>query len=128
MDQTVQPITGILDAFWEQGTEGIIWTVYDPAHNTADGKRQYSGLSLIENGDKLRVFNDAAKQQVLWEGEVDLDYKCDVVMHHIFPQVVSQRIDGSNVHGIPHNMNPSEWYRLFREEKPCELIKVTPAP
>jgi hypothetical protein len=127
MEQTAE-ITTVLDAYWAQETEGIIWAVYDHAHDTQDGHRQYSGLMLVENGDHLRVFNDASKSKVIWEGDVSLNHERGRVSHPFFQHVVSQRIDGDSVHGIPDNTDPQTWYRLFREEKPCELIKHHPAP
>ena len=126
-----QSTHGILEAYWEQGSEGLLWAVYDPAHDTEEGKRQLSGLQLLENGDYLRVFNDKAGSAVLWEGTVNLDYQRNQIAHPFFKEVKSQRIEGDRVNGIPANVEPSTWLHMFLKEKPCEVIKaagVIPAP
>src|SRR5690606_16281843 len=68
-------VDGVLTAFFETGTEGIVWSVYDESMNKENGYRSYDGLHCLEKGDVLKVFNDASCKDVLWEGKVDLEFK-----------------------------------------------------
>jgi hypothetical protein len=58
-------VDGRLEPFYETGTEGVIWAVYE------DGKSGYEGLHLMEDGDHLTVWNDEGV--VIFQGKIDLD-------------------------------------------------------
>lgn len=94
-------IYGRTDDFCETGTEGIVWSVYE------DGKKGYDGLHCLEDGDMLKVFNDAARKQVVWEGEISLKYPPSMMFNH----------------GVQDGMNEQIWARMFIDHKPATLIK-----
>ena len=110
-------IHGRLEAFWETGTEGVIWSIYE------DGKTGYDGLNTVESGDLLTVFNDASKKQVLWQGEVNLEYEQNYRPYPMNPAYGQQEVLGYWVHGLQDGMPPETWARMFFEEKPATLVK-----
>jgi len=93
-------VTGRCEAFCETGTEGIIWSVYE------DGKTGYDGLNPLHEGDFLKIFNDAARTEVAWEGEIKLKYP---------PATRFNR-------GIQRGVNEKEWAELFFKERPATVI------
>lgn len=50
-------IQGRGEAYWETGTEGVLWAVID------DQKPDYDGLYVLKDGDHLTIFDrdDLAK-------------------------------------------------------------------
>ena len=97
-------IKGVLEPFAETGTEGIVWSVQDEAHISADGKWDLTGLNTLQDGDFLRVFNNAARKDVLWEGEIKL-------------KAARGPLDGQD--GIDN----AEWRKMFDDHKPGMLVK-----
>ena len=110
-------IKGTLDPFFETGTEGICWCIYE------DGKTGYEGLELLKPGDYLTVFDPADLDRILWEGEVDFDYKSNLTMIPSNPQYSLQAIDGYWVNGIQIDVDPKIWMMWFNGMYPAELIK-----
>lgn len=94
-------IQGVLDPFCETGTEGIVWSLLE------DGKKGYDSLNCLEEGDLLKVFNDAARKELLWEGEIKLKYP---------PATRFNR-------GVQEGVNEDAWTRLFFDAKPATLIR-----
>lgn len=93
-------VTGRCEAFCETGTEGIIWSVYE------DGKTGYDGLNCLDKGDFLQIFNDVARTDVAWEGEIKLKYP---------PATRFNR-------GIQRGVNEKEWSDYFFRERPATVI------
>ena len=56
-------ISGVLDAFFETGTEGVIWSLYDDKNNG------YDSLHCLENGDYLKVFSESGEIERIKKGE-----------------------------------------------------------
>lgn len=108
-------LKGKLELFFEQGMEHVAWTFYE------DGQQGYDGLHVIEKGDVLRVFNDAARTELVWQGTIDLEYDSHKNAGGI------QRLAGvGTVHGIQKGVNAEEWGKLFADEKPAVLIPKRP--
>ncbi|TAL27243.1 MAG: hypothetical protein EPN97_17850 [Alphaproteobacteria bacterium] len=102
------PIRGVAHAFCETGTEGVIWSLQDEKHISPDGKQwSYDGLNCLEDGDFLRVFNDAARKDVLWEGEIKLKYPGTLEYNR----------------GVQDGVDERSWAKMFFDEKPAILIK-----
>ena len=119
-DEKPAPLQGQLEAFWETGTEGVIWSFYE------DSKQGYDGLHCLKKGDLLRVFNDASKKEVIFEGKVDLEYKRRYRPYPMNPQYGQQEVFGMWVHGFQRNADPEAWAKMFFDGKPAELVPATP--
>jgi len=58
-------IRGRTQGFWEQGTEGIFWAVYE------DGKDGYDGLHVLGQGQHVRIWD--ANDALAFDGSIDKD-------------------------------------------------------
>lgn len=133
MAEEVKTIVGHLEAFSETGTEGTHWSFYE------DGKEGYDGLHPLKKGDLLRVFNDEARTQLIWEGKVDLDYDANKVdlkeKHQEMGSPFSGRLRSGitvqwvesigTVHGVQKGADPDTWAEMFLNEKPATLTPFT---
>jgi hypothetical protein len=99
-------LQGTLEAFNEQGTEGTIWSFNE---DLAVRVNSYEGLHGLKKGDFLRVFNDASKKEVIFEGKINLVY------------TYKNKKTRFN-HGYQKGVDPAVWARMFYQEKPAELI------
>ena len=66
-----EPVAGTLQAFYETGMESLGWVLLNEQEASEAGS-PWQGTYFLKSGDHLKVFNDAARKEVLWEGEVDL--------------------------------------------------------
>src|SRR5437870_654623 len=101
--QTATVLEGVLEAYFETGTEGVIWSFEE------NGKEGYDGLHCLKKGDFLRVFNNAAEKKVIFEGEVDLEYKRLYYPYPLNPQYGQQAVFGMWVHGFQKTEEPEVW-------------------
>jgi hypothetical protein len=111
-NETPAPVTsihkGVLNAFFETGTEGLIWALEE------DGNRGWDGLHFLKEGDHLRVTSpDGA---VLFDGTIVPDR--DVGKQPRFPgspweQPVAL---GCWVHWTQNGWTPDDWASLFVSE------------
>ena len=92
-------LNGKLDTYYETGYEGSIWAFYE------DGKSGYDALHVLKNGDLIKVFDNASKKEVVFEGVVDL----------ISPDKFFEGY-------VPNNIDEREWAEMFKNNKPAELI------
>ena len=114
-----RPLEGHLEAFAETGTEGIFWSFHEA------GKRGYDGLHPLHQGDLLTIFNDAARQDVLWQGAVDFDH--DILKKRITRYFKAQVIEGAGaVHGVQKGIDPKDWAAMFIAGKPATLVPKNP--
>lgn len=66
-------ISGRLEAFHEQGMEGNIgWSLFDTQ------KHSYAALHMLEEGDKLTIFDKAGKK-IVWQGTMTKRRKANLV-------------------------------------------------
>lgn len=107
-------IEGVLEPFYETGLEGTLWSVHE------DGKQGYEGLNPIKSGHVLTVFNDAARQDVLWQGVVDLELDSGEQSKILKANKYPGRL-GPWGYGLPKNIHPYDWVEMFYEEKPARL-------
>lgn len=108
-------LKGKLELFYEQGMEHVAWSFYE------EGQEGYDGLHCLEKGDMLRVFNDAARTKVLWQGKIDFEYDSHKQKRTMIGEV--QWLDNvGTVHGIQKGVDAKEWGEMFRTEKPAILI------
>lgn len=113
-------IKGILDPFWETGTEGVIWMFNDP---TLPG---YYQMYTIKNRH-LEVLDD--NNQTLWAGKVKLEYKRNF---HPYPSRAGedkvygqQSIRGYWVHGFQKDLDPELWADMFFKNRRA-ILSVRP--
>ena len=111
-------IKGRLDPFFETGTEGVIWSVYD------DTKEGYDGLYCLDQGDYLTIFDPEDTNKVVWEGNIDLEYERNYHPYPMNPQYGQQAIGGLWVHGIQRDVEPDTWGTWFCKHYPCEMISA----
>ena len=108
-------ITGYLDAFFETGTEGIVWSITD------DAKEGYNSLVPLHLMDHLTIYSPTTGELV-WSGNIDLDYKQNLTSIESNPAYHQQSIDGYWVHGIQRDIDPVTWLTWFQKSYPCELV------
>ncbi|MDP2207096.1 MAG: hypothetical protein Q8K65_12415 [Alphaproteobacteria bacterium] len=112
-------LKGRLEIFSEQGSEGSHWSFYE------DGKTGYDGLHALEKGDVLRIFNDAARTELLWQGEVDFDHNSEKQHRPLIGEV--QWLDKvGTVHGLQKGVDKDVWADMFLAEKPAVLVPKRP--
>ena len=88
-------IFGRLDAFFETGTEGVVWSVAD---QRLPG---YDGLWPLQFGDHLDVLD--ANGETLWQGIIKLEYdNRRVALHN------QQEVLGYWVHGLQDGADPED--------------------
>lgn len=109
------PIVCSLIAFFETGTEGVHWAVYD--HD----KVGYSALHILQKGDYL--FIEDTKNKIEWEGGIDYDFETCLEVRSITPTFKQQQVGGFWVHGLQKSVLPEKWLTWFLEERPAVLIK-----
>lgn len=104
-------IVGKLEGFFETGTEGVCWAVYE------DGKTGYEGLHFIKTGQHLKVW-DPTNGRSVFDERVVLDTK---IGRRLLTDFNPQAMKGVKqqcalemwVHGIQTGWDPDEWAKLF---------------
>jgi hypothetical protein len=102
---TAPVICGLLEGFWETGTEGVLWALEEEPF------KGYDGLHILENGDELTVFN--ADGSVLWKGVIDLEYESGYMNFPLNPQYGQQAALGYWVHGCQRGFAIDDWAYMF---------------
>lgn len=106
-------IRGFLETIAETSTEKVIWSFHDP------GLPSHEGLYLLENGDELRVLDDAGG--TLWEGVVRFNRLA--ASRTSSPDESPYREDALGVclNGTQQDVDPETWRRLFAERRRAVL-------
>ena len=109
-------IVGVLEAFSEQGTEGIHWAIID------NDKTGWDSLIIVEDGDYL--FVEDGNHGIEWEGNVQLQANINL---EPFPfnnkEQTWQRVNNCTVHGLQKDVEPNVWFEWFVTNRPAVLIK-----
>lgn len=100
-------VYGRLDAFFETGTEGVIWSVIDP------GLPAYDGLWSLRDGDQLSVLG--RRRETVWKGTVQLEYERNWEPYEHNPGHGQQAVGGIWVHGLQVDLAPDDWAIMFSE-------------
>ena len=111
-------LIGCLDAFFETGTEGIIWAFID---NNATG---WDALNILNDGDYL--FIEDGEGGIAWEGKVLLDY--EIPKRAQLSGAMQQEVCGYWVHGLQKGVKPEDWAQWFLTSRPAVLRKAEYAP
>lgn len=109
-------IKGKLDAYFETGTEGVIWSLLE------QGKEGYHGLNCLEDGDYLTILDH--DNNVIWEGNIDFEYERNYIPFPSNPSYGQQCVRGLWVHGIQKDVDPETWADWFLEGRSALLIKA----
>lgn len=109
-------IKGKLDPFFETGTEGVIWSLYE------DGKEGYDGLRPLYNGDYLMVFHPE-DDSLVWEGNINFEYERNFRNYPTNPEYGQQEVFGFWIHGLQENVSPEDWGTWFFKSYPANLIR-----
>jgi hypothetical protein len=110
-------IKGKLEPFFETGTEGVVWSVFE------DGVQGYDALHCLYQGDYLTIFDPEDPTKVVWEGNIDLEFERNYEKFPMNPQYGQQAVMGMWVHGIQSDVEPDDWGTWFFKQYPAELIK-----
>lgn len=109
-------IEGVLEDYFETGTEGVIWSVFE------DDKKSYDGLHPIDSGDKLTIYNEDGT--VRWVGRIDPDFKTGYQKYPMNPSCGQQVSCGRWVHWIQKGFDPDEWGKMFFQYEPRLRAKL----
>lgn len=108
-------IKGKLEAYFETGTEGVLWAVYE------NGQTGYDGLNILEEGDELTIYGNDGR--VVFQGAVDPDRQIGWTAHpggYGGGQPVAL---GMWIHWTQRGFQPDDWAKLFVDELEAELVK-----
>jgi hypothetical protein len=98
-------IRGVTDAFAAPGSDGPAWVLQDTRLIQPDALT-WEGQHYLKNGDYLRIFNDAARREVLWEGEISL----------------VKRPGSAYWRGVQEGFADEQWAGMFSARKQALLI------
>ena len=112
--QTV--ISGVLEDFFETGTEGVVWSVYD------EDERGYDGLHMIEQGDHLTILDSLGNR--IWSGTIRCDRKTGWRPYRDNPEYGQPCALGYNIHWTQKGFKPDDWARFFIRPKQDRLRGV----
>ena len=110
----VEIFEGILEPFYETGTEGILWSIQEHKHIHSTGgyengpRWDYEGLKTLENGDQLIVYKK--------DGSVEIEYKINL-------DTSIMTYNGYYVYGMPKSIDHTLWWKLFEERRNCKVIR-----
>lgn len=77
MERSGAKIYGALEAYNEQGTEGVHWAIMDYA------KTGYAALSILKNGDKLTVYSKVTDGNAVLDTRINLDSLPTAIMESL---------------------------------------------
>lgn len=109
-------VIGRLEAFFETGTEGVIWSLHDPS------LPGYDGLWPLYSGDQLKVLDGDG-----WEGTVDLEYARNR-QPSPYGGRPGQAANGLWVHGFQSSLEPDVWAKMFFDEYRASLTPTITHP
>ena len=98
-------IHGLLDGFFETGTEGVVWSVLN------DDDRGYDALNIVEEGDHLAIFDQLGNK--VWAGKIRCDRKAGWRRYPLNPKYGQPCALGYWVHWTQRGFKPDDWARYF---------------
>lgn len=118
--QSVAPEKGRLDCYFETGSEGSYWSF------EVDGLEGYDSLRVLEQGDRLVVYNSAGS--VVFDEIFIEDHESGWVPYQSdAPYGIGQQLCGGLwVHWIPKGKSSAEWavqFAILRKQR-AELYRL----
>ena len=109
-------IKGILEPFFETGTEGIIWSVEE------DNKKGYDGLRILNPLDQLTVYGE--KGEILFNGKIFPDFKAGWTEYPLNPGNGQPCALGCWIHWTQIGWEPDDWARFFLRKKGEPVLRA----
>lgn len=110
LEKDGKTLFGSLEPFFETGTEGVIWAV------TEYGRKGYDGLNILENGDKLTVYENVTDGNIAWQGRVSFDCTQNMfTVHNGTYPIHTER--------TPKHIAPDQWQQMYWDRNP---VKIAP--
>lgn len=106
LEQGKKIMYGALDAFYEQGMEGISWCLREYGYDS------YGALRPLKNGDRLTVYKNVRDGALEWEGRMDFG-----------PEQV-KKLGWIEILREANHMDNKKWMSLCYQNRP---VMVTPA-
>lgn len=103
-------IKGKLHPYFETGTEGTIWSLYE------DGKQGYDGLNCLEKGDKLTIYNADGSREIIKNLVIQPNFETGKLKKNQQPQAL-----GLWIHWTQDKWHQDAWAILFLSELPAIL-------
>ncbi|MBI4031823.1 MAG: hypothetical protein HY370_09100 [Proteobacteria bacterium] len=113
-------IKGHLHAWFETGTEGIVWVVNEDRPLT-ENESPYDLMHILEQkqGALLTVFNCSSERLPVWKGKVDFEYRTNI--HEAPTGYKQQAVFNRWVHGLQKGLPAEAWAVMFFAELPATL-------
>lgn len=112
---------GVLEGWFETGTEGTVWVLQE------DGKTGYDGMRVLRRGDHLKIFGENG--EVLFDDLIIPDMTAGLTASPLNPEYKQPSALGFWIHWTQRGWLPDDWAKLFLREvfkqKPlrAELIR-----
>jgi len=101
----LRKIRGVLEDFFETGTEGVIWSV------VSEDDHGYDALYPIEEGDHLAIQDQLGRK--LWSGIICCDRKAGWRRYPLNPKCGQPCALGHWIHWTQRGFKPDDWARYF---------------
>lgn len=115
-EETPEIYEGVLELFWETGTEGGYWALQDERFisNRGTEKESYSfeGLRILRDGDVLTIFSREDKAKVVWEGVISLQQRSSF----------EENVNGFRIHANQKGIEREKWAEWFFDKYPAKLV------
>lgn len=107
---------GILYGHFETGTEGTQWIFLK------DGLKGYDAFEMIEEGDRLCIFD--ADNKTLFDGIIKPDYEIGWAEYPLNPGFGQPAALGYWIHWTQDGFQPNDWAQFFIRETPLRATLV----
>ncbi len=115
----MREVRGVPYAFFETGTEGVMWSVLE------DGKSGYDALNIIEEGDHLTIYANDEKETVMFSGLIVEDVETGLYSHPQNPRYKQQVALGMWIHWVQEGWEPDQWAELFMKDGKYRAVLLT---
>jgi len=118
MTDRKEELTGLLDFFFETGTEGGFWAFQDsryispPTQEFPEGQWSYEGLHILKDGDFLTIYSKDNPTEIVWSGVISL---------RNYP-LFTEAVFGLWIHADQEGVDRETWARWFFEGYAAKLI------